>query len=409
MFYDNLLSLPSVERFIGDIHAKFTDKGYNRSLQILVTPPGMNNQALRHGFAERAYQNDYRYKSIDVSTFTELPKTPNSLAHVILHNNPGYIDHLEEALDEEEYPEILQLEGMDKITASSQVELISLVRSYIDQLQRLNLRTAGPRSLLLIESANILLDLLPTPDVGLNINYFWGYPSSLELRLLSRESTEQFSAETLWTEALLDGIAGGDPTIGQMMIDDTPDNVGDVMNLLREAAEVCGTGDSNPDPLPYKRVKRGNPSDRDFRLWAEGLTIASPEYGVEVHPCVLVKSRDEKTLEQRIWRGQAQFVLPLADRFRLHASSDLDHKFSTGKEKWFDLLTPPDTVEALKRLRANPLDAELGYLKTLSRRVSSPWTECVGLVQSCRNSVSHYQLLDKDKFTEFTKQATAVL
>ena len=63
----------------------------------------------------------------------------------------------------------------------------------------------------------------------------------------------------------------------------------------------------------------------------------------------------------------------------------------------------------LERLRANPLDAELGYLKALRGRVSSPWTECVELVWSCRNAVSHYQLLDKDKFTEFTKQATAVL
>ena len=30
----------------------------------------------------------------------------------------------------------------------------------------------------MIESANILSDLLPAPDIGLDINYFWGYPSS---------------------------------------------------------------------------------------------------------------------------------------------------------------------------------------------------------------------------------------
>ena len=251
----------------------------------------------------------------------------------------------------------------------------------------------------------------PVPAPGLSLHWWWGFPSTLEMRLACRIASAQYSDDDIataqWREYVLPGLVGSDVQLAEHMWERVLDGTDQVMNGLTEYWE----GQEQPDAVSsiddvIERVTeaRGGftvgqgPPEILSRLWASGALVYTPEYGLEVHPALLARSDRMAAVEHMLWRGQSELLLPLVNEVRLKVCQDFTATYGSD---WPVRWVPPFNEQEIEEVRRSPLGTELGHVNYLLQAlgVRNPrhdlfkkrsLGDLVLQARNLRNEIAHY-------------------
>ena len=252
----------------------------------------------------------------------------------------------------------------------------------------------------------------PTDESGLSVLWWYGFPSSLEVRLACRIAAQVDSAEehsSKWREQVLPALVSGDVKLTEHLWDSILGSHEDIMDSLVDYALKEGLSDCRDwvvqatnretlygEPLIDKQA----PSRNRWELWARGGLVYTAEYGTEVHPALLAFIGHKSEVERRLWRGQAEFLLPILNEIRIRVCDDMTQTFGP---KWPVSPTPPPTSYELEAVKDNPRGAELGHIEHLLQNVVAfeEKRDLLPITSQCRtlrNEIAHYRPVS---FTEF--------
>ena len=93
--------------------------------------------------------------------------------------------------------------------------------------------------------------------------------------------------------------------------------------------------------------------------WAKGRLIYTPEHGLELHPSLLAHFDYRVEVEKRLWRGQAELLLPVLNEIRLKICTELTDAY--GSDWPFQWRAPASGYES-EQVKITPLATELGHI-----------------------------------------------
>ena len=248
------------------------------------------------------------------------------------------------------------------------------------------------------------------PEVGEGITYqwWWGFPSTLEMRLACRIASEQ-DGDSLemgrWREHVVPSLVGSDVQLAQEIWSEAGKDFGHMLRSLSDFWETLEEPTAiTPVDALVEAVKnyrgafgigQGMPKDY-WESWAKGGLVYTPEHGLEVHPALLAYSGHTAEVEKRLWRGQAELLLPMLNDIRLRICTQLTDAYGSD---WPFMWAEPAGEYELEQVKATPLAAELGYIHHLfaiageghplnhKRHLSN----LVANAKNMRNHVAHYK------------------
>ena len=243
--------------------------------------------------------------------------------------------------------------------------------------ERLKLRNSGRAkapSLCVIAKLRDFGFRLPQTEEGITYQWWWGFPSTLEMRLACRIVNEQDgnSFEVgRWREHIVPGLVGSDVQLALEIWTEVDKDIEHTIGSLRD---FWANGEepatiSSMDAL-VEAVKNyqgafaiGQELPKDFwEPWAKGRLVYTPEHGLEVHPALLAHSGHRVEVEKRLWRGQAELLLPVLNEIRLRICAELTDAYgSDWPFKWRE----PASGYDLEQVKITPLATELGHIHYL--------------------------------------------
>ena len=403
-------ALPSVRRFLSAV----VDDLQNGTSVIVLVPRGVRPRAVADAVADDIDHSFSRLRVLDVTRSPRVPSDPLHLARSMVYGPVDRPLSLTDLLALPDFPDIVLLDGLGSVPADTRVGWLRLVHRWSEVA--VSARAAKRCAVCLIAPAEDLLHALPQDGPRLRAHWWWGFPSALELRLLSREVAEGSQVLDLWRESLVLGLAAGDLVLAEHLWKDCPDSIEALESSLRRYGAGLGFNRQTTlvdEPAVWRRPRDLGvspdlaPPERVRADWTAGRIIGSVEYGLDVHPSVLACRGDRTRLEHALWRGQSQLLLPLADRVRLSFCLLLQQTF--GADWPARVPVPPDEEGARQRLEADPLTAELGYLVTLlgwlkARRLERHlhgWEGVLDQARHIRNRIAHYRPVTYDELRAF--------
>ena len=96
--------------------------------------------------------------------------------------------------------------------------------------------------------------------------------------------------------------------------------------------------------------------------WAKGRLVYTPEHGVELHPGLLAHFGYRVEVEKRLWRGQAELLLPVLNEIRLRICTELTYAY--GSDWPFKWREPASGYES-EQVKITSLATELGHIHYL--------------------------------------------
>lgn len=319
----------------------------------------------------------------------------------------------------ENLPDVIVLEGIEALEPAQRDAWLNFIARWAQIGQNLVGRSSpAPVLCTILQPALLPFDTLES-NVLLGIHWWWGLPSVLELKLLCRLAQRadlSDGSDARWLEYLLPGLVSNDLVLFERLwnahvtqteqlmahIRDLGQERGWTRDNLRQwgAAQLTNANSRRNDPLsptPPKALRF---------LWAYGAVQATEEYGIELHPTALHVLGRQSELEHRLWRGQAELLLPMLDGIRLDVCSYLTRSY--GKEwpvKWFKPEHPDDEAA----VRENPLACQWGYLEWLIKNVPQLARECRWLslitpAARTRNAVAHYRVVSRGDYEHVLEQ-----
>jgi uncharacterized protein (DUF952 family) len=322
------------------------------------------------------------------------------------------LTHLIEAADT---PDIVYLEGLDELDESGRDAWLNFLSQWTQSSQSIADRGDLPKKICLVTPAATILTQLPQTSVHLAIQWWWFFPSALDTRLLCRLGSDGNDSEPLnrWREYVLPALAGGDMTLMSYLWDDVDQDFDYLLKRIRsfaserawtyELLESWGAIDfsnhSGHDPVKYDAA----PPERWRNLWAHGAISWTPEYGPELHVAAMAVLEQTEEVQHRLWRGQAELLLPLIDQVRLKLCSILTYQHG---DDWPIRWHLPANPEELKEVKESPLATQWGYLEWLLRKcrqlvAHQSWLPLVSLGRWIRNEIAHYRPIEFHDFENF--------
>lgn len=245
----------------------------------------------------------------------------------------------------------------------------------------------------------------PEEQDGLSIHWWWGFPSSLEVRLACRFDSQSVAADEAanrWREQVLPAIAGTDFGLAEHLWDAVLESTEEVVRNLEEYARLKGLTHPPEQQIYEFNVPRSSssPPSSIWEQWASGNILSTPEYGAEYHPALLAHCGRRIDVEQRLWRGQSELLLPILNYVRIKICDSLTETFG---EDWPINPHRPQTDYEVEAVADNPRGAEFGHIEYLLKYIprfkdKSDLLQIVSLSRTLRNEIAHYRLVD---FTEF--------
>ena len=150
------------------------------------------------------------------------------------------------------------------------------------------------------------------------------------------------------------------------------------------------------------------------QAWASGALVYTPEYGLEIHPSLLAQASRKKELETMLWRGQAEFLLPILNEIRLRVCNELTETYGVD---WPISWGEPATGHELEQVKITPLATELGYIHHLFRtageghplRSKCHLSGLVLLARDIRNQIAHNNPVSFQNFVDLCKEQKRVV
>ncbi|MBI2941897.1 MAG: hypothetical protein HYY04_15820 [Chloroflexi bacterium] len=400
--------LPSVRRFLTRVAE---DLQAGNSVAVLL-PPGIPDGLVWEWLGERLRRRDRLAAVWDARSSGCVPPCPAALASAIL-GEAGSGARLGELLVRAEFPDVVRIVGIGDLPPPRQREWSALTQAWVRESAHVVGRLFGSRSICLIEPAATLPDGLASGASNLVAHWWWGFPSAAELRVLCRELLDSGGVKASWVECLIAGVAPGDLALAATLWETQPEHVGDLEKVLREVSQARRSDQVNRGIgqacLGTSRAGKADaPPPRIRDDWSAGRVIVSCEHGIEAHPSLLAIENERVQLTRRIWRGQAESLLPAVDRVRLRTSSFLVGRYGP---TWYARLPELELgSDERERLQLDPNDAELGPIEAVLRRVGAAPDvivhRCaVERARQVRNQLAHYQPVDFLSFRALWEEA----
>lgn len=381
----------------------------NRRSILVLLPEGVEPALLRNPIEEWLARSGLKYYRFSLGLLDQQASPVTSLgAFLNVQWNPSSVPRTVVNLIRcAELPNVLMLDDVEHLDTSLRKNWMRLMRQWAEAVHYLS--DTGeltlPTSLCFIAPAVAVRSMLPDEDVFLAHHVWWGIPSALETRLLCRlmNHTATRDVRHRWRESILPALCGGDWSLAQYLWDKTQCDLGHLVEALREYAALrrwsvevlrkAGASDFlSVHDTEETRSSKGPPA-RWVDLWQEGVLHWTPEYGLELHSAALAVLDEEQTIRHRLWRGQAELVLPVLDVLRLRICNHLTVRYGPD---WPVRWAKPDSETDRKSVTDDPLAVEWGYLEWLLRNCSSlsserRWASLAARARFIRNEISHYR------------------
>ena len=403
MFSDDLFLMPSVRRFIETIQDDLAD-GFS---VVVVLQHGLPADVTAQYIAGRV-QEQLRHREMRYHPVSTRP-TDDVVSHLATTLNVQWESKrtsrtLRNLMQADNLPRILYLSGLERHNPAEMTNWLATLSKWGDRADQLLDNGIDAPSLLTILPASYA-PYVPKPTGQLKTHWWWTFPSALEMQLLCRMRTDTGSDP--WQNTLLPPLVGSDVRLLKHLYHRLGE-ITDLSNVLNEYAVEQGW---TPEQLweldAVARVQNASttalnraPAEDIRDLWALGLVCWTPEYQLEAHTAALALLGNKSEIDHRIWRGQAQLLLPQIDYLRLHVCGLLTARFG---DDWPYRWQEPITEEEQDAVRETPYAIQLGHLSVLLRyreelRAFSEWGGVVEHARRLRNKIAHYQTITANEY-----------
>ena len=273
------------------------------------------------------------------------------------------------------------------------------------------LRTSGHTRLPALCVVGKLKDFglhIPTNSESITRIWWWGTPSALEMRLACRIANEESGDGPLagrWREHVLPSLVSSDVQLAEHLWSEVVGDIGSLVEGLKKfwasIEESITVSDCSALMEAIKNHQGALQGGQELpkclqEYWAKGSLIYSPEYGLEAHPALLANCGQRSEVEKRIWRGEAELLLPILNELRLRVCNDLTERFG---DEWPVKWVLPLFPQELEQVKETPLATELGHIDYLFRNTGAGHpldsmrhlATIVRNARSIRNDIAHYK------------------
>ena len=374
----SVLTLPSIQTFLDDIVKKL------RTDSVIVLIP----ETVSRDMVARLINNRLEVRQLSVQN---VPYAADSGPVLSVSrtldvdwptpSTPRSIRNLQAHLD---FTQIIHIRDLNTNDALDPVQRKQWTEFAVDWVrEQKQAETSEPRAMgrLCLVAKLRDFDFVPPPEeLGLSVVWWYGFPSSLEMRLACRISNQSDIAEEhrrSWREQVLPALVSGDVNLAEYLWDGIFASPEDITNELvdyglEEGISNCGVWIEYASSLATldgdASAGRQSPSRDLLDLWANGGLVSTPEYGSELHPALLAYTGDLTEVEHRLWRGQAEFLLPILNEIRIGVCDDMTARYGP---EWPICPSPPRTSYELEAVKDNPRGAEFGHIEHLLLEVSA--------------------------------------
>lgn len=422
-YQDTLLKLPGTTQFLD----RLVDDVRQRRSVVVAVPSPFQRAALRSMLHYRLTSLDFDVHDVSLGMVGE-DTSPIAVLSQLLHVDwePGVARTpaaLIARLPEGAPPlDVIQVIGIEDLSPSDRLLWVQMFDAWAVASHSLMDQGRDPVVLVAVLPVSGAQDM-PKPNMHLAIHWLWGTTSALEARLFCRlkQRGEQLDPASRWREYVLSSLAAGDLSLIEFLWDDACGDVPALTERLCAFAEERGWTEGVLQDVDLRTLSspNGHHNSRPFHapppdalpMWARGAVYMTMEYGVEAHPSILALYGMHEQIAHRIWRGQAELVLPLIDQVRLALCDSLTRKYG---EDWPTRWELPDSVEQQEAVMKSPLAAEWGYLNWLLKMRSelsaeSRWSPVAASARRLRNQLAHYQPVAYHEFERFLQQTRLVM
>ncbi len=404
-----VLDVPSASQLIDDV---IEDLRLGRSV-LLVAPETQSLSEIRSAISYGVGRGGLWGEEISLTEMSENYEGAVSRLSDYLRLDPPP-KTLEALLLHESCPEVILLNDIERLSTMDSHTWLHLLESWAQQTKRIRDTQVYPvtRRLCLSSPATILAGIAPKSDVTLSVRWWWNIPSTLEMQLLCRLQDPEYNLEAIWREHLLPSLTGNDIELFEYLWDRITQPTDVLFDNLREFALAKGWQRHTEQWLKLLKKQFPSKMSGSGRLgppevwrcfWDFGALICTPEYGLEIHSAALVLLGQRKGVEQKMWRGQANLLLPLLDSVRLDLCEYFTRRY--GKE-WSLKWAEPKDEQELERVRESPLATQWGHL--LQAVLNSPYRDrlhkerrLVVTGRNIRNELAHFRPISFVEFSAF--------
>ena len=404
-----VLALPSVRNFIDDIC------NASRTNSVLVLIPDtisrdmvarlINNRldVLRICWRDIRYAGG-EFPALSISSQLNAEWPPQNA-----------VKNIQNLLRIEKLPELIHVREFstpDTENVVARQRWIGLIQDWVEASRNTVAEGIGVAPTLCLVAKLRDFDFVPPEErEGLSIYWWWGFPSSLEVRLACRFGSQDVDADEAanrWREQVLPSIAGTDFNLAEHLWDVILESTEVIVQRLDEYASREGLTtpveqDFNAFNTPHLSL---SPPSSIWKRWASGSILSTPEYGVEYHPALLGHWGHRVDVEHRLWRGQSELVLPVLNYVRIKICDSLTHAFG---EDWPVKPLRPHTDYEFEAVKDNPRGAGFGHIEYLLKyipkfRDMADLLKIVSMSRNLRNQIAHYGLVEFSEFEDLWKE-----
>ena len=328
---------------------------------------------------------------------------------------PSIVKNVRNLLRCEDLPDLIHIRDFSTSDTGNTVarrRWLGLIQEWIEESRSTAVLDIGLASRLFLVAKLRDFDFEPPEEQdGLSIHWWWGFPSSLELRLACRIGSQDVAsdeAENRWREQVLPAIAGTDFGLAEQLWDDIFESTEEVLQTLEGYARL-----KRLTPAPEQQIYESNtpafslsPPSRIWEQWASGSILSTPEYGTEYHPALLAHCGRRTDVEQRLWRGQSELLLPILNYVRIRICDCLTEALG---EDWPINPHRPQTDYELEAVTDDPRGAEFGHIEYLLKYIPkfkdmADLLKVVSMSRKLRNEIAHYRLIEFSDFRNLWKE-----
>jgi len=398
-----LFQIPSVQRFLNTL----ADELANRRSLLVLLPVGVDPAEVWSTLRTELCRRDFWFEEVSLRNLTEnhAPIAAVSKALNVHWPTPDTSRTIANLMAAGDLPDVVQLEDLDRLPDTACRDWLNFLTQWAQSSQGVADRGCTPTALCMIVPAVAVLPQVPESGVHLGIHWWWGFPSALEIHLLCRldGESDDWDASARWREHLLPALAGSDVSLAEYLWDDLHLDVEHLVRRLNAFAQQQGWETRTLQTWGSEEIAAVSSHDQRHHmlsppaqwrtLWAHGALNWTLEYGLELHTAALAALGRDEELRHRVWRGQAELLLPLIDQMRLTVCDDLTHSY--GRD-WPVRWNRPASPEEDAAVRNSPLACQWGYLEWLLKncahlRSERRWIPLVSLARWIRNEMAHYR------------------
>ena len=409
-----VMTLPSVRKFISEI----TDAVRTKSVLVLIPDP------VSRAMVARLLINRFDVLRI---AYRDIPFSPEHLPAIWLSEQIGVtwpshstVKNIPNLLRCDDLPEVIHIRDFNTDEAGDTMERerwLALVGDWATESKEVAVNRHGLTTRLCLVAKLKDFDFCPPiEEEGLSVHWWWGFPSALEMRLACRlgdHESHRSEASIRWLELVLPALAGNDVKLAEYLWHDLFGSTEDIMRRLEEYADaerfscLSASAARGFDAWPPS----DSPPSNMWQPWSAGEILSTPENGTEYHPGLLAHHGRYRDIEHRLWRGQAELLLPILNAIRIRVCDRLTDAFG---EDWPVNPYRPRSDYELEAVEDNPRGAEFGHIEHLLKyipkfREKAQLLPLVSQSRYMRNEIAHYRPVTFPEFENLWRESQAQL